>query len=261
MCTLFSVSRNNKVFAALNYDCHAKKGGTIYFQNAGRKTCGFMLTSRFGRLFPFEGMNQDGLYIGQTAVPVIKRRASFRKPYLSTSIIPSVLEKFSTVDRAVDEITSRSVFFAARFGFAMFHFMIADADGASAIIEFINGIQVVRKKGDYQLMTNFYVTDPSVKWKNHVDGCGGYERFRKAESKLRSTDRITHETCADICRASVTQNFRYDGNLLNTLWSGVYDLANRDFRLYTGMNYEKPFRITLHEELKKGTEKISMDAI
>lgn len=259
MCTLFVATSGEETFACLNLDWHGNSTGTVHFRKAAGGGYGFLVASLFGRRFPFDGMNEAGLYIGQTAVPRIKRKFSATRPYFSTSIIPRILARCGCADEAIREIEARSVFFGSAAGLNMFHFMVADATGASAVIEFMDETVVVRKDGPFQLMTNFYLADPAILWKNHVEGCGGYERFSIAESMLKSLQRPTMESCAGICRASAMDDFHYDGKTMNTLWSGIYDLKNTTARFYVHKNYETPVDIDLRAELIKKNARIRMN--
>jgi hypothetical protein len=258
MCTLFVTTSAERAFACLNLDWHGNPAGTVHFRKAAGGGYGFMVTSLFGRRFPFEGMNEAGLYIGQTAVPRIKRKFSATRPFFSTSIIPRILARCGCADEAIREIEGRSVFFGSAAGLNMFHFMVADATGASAVIEFMDETIVIRNEGPFQLMTNFYLADPAILWKNHVEGCGGYERFSIAGSMLKSLQRPTMESCADVCRASAMDDFHYDGKIMNTLWSGIYDLKTTTARFYLNKNYETPLDIDLRTVLLMGNPRIRM---
>ncbi|MBN2078422.1 MAG: linear amide C-N hydrolase [Spirochaetes bacterium] len=259
MCTLFVATSEERAFACLNLDWHGNPAGTLHFRKAAGGGYGIMVTSLFGRRLPFEGMNEAGLYIGQTAVPRTKRKFSATRPYFSTSIIPRILARCGCADEAIREIEARSVFFGSAVGLNMFHFMVADASGASAVIEFIEDTIVIRKEGPFQLMTNFYLSDPSIRWKNHVEGCGGYERFSIAECMLRSMGHPTVESCAEVCRAAAMHDFHYEGKTMNTLWTGIYDLARKSARFYLRKNYESHYDIDLQKELSLGNGRILME--
>lgn len=258
MCTLFVATSGEQAFACLNLDWHGDPEGSVYFMKPAGNALGFMVTSLFGRLFPFEGMNEVGLYVGQTAVPRIRRKFRATRPYFSTSIIPRLLARCGCADEAIREIEARSVFFGSAFGLNMFHIMVADATGASAVIECMDETVVIRKEGPFQVITNFYLADPAILWKNHVEGCGGYERFSIAGSMLKSLERPTMESCADICRASAMDDFHYNGKIMNTLWSVIYDLKNTTARFYLNKNYETPLDIDLRAELLMGNARIKM---
>jgi|GEM_PF-6169575 len=258
MCTLYSLKKNDKVFTTLNFDWFGKPDGTVLFTQARKDRYAYMVTSQHGKYFPYEGMNDRGLYIGQTAVPAIKRNVSLTKPVFTTCILLPILRTCSTVEEAVAIIKSRSVIFGTTLGLSMFHCLIADETGNSAIVEFMDDTIIITAEEDYQLMTNFYVSNPEILWKNHVEGCGGYARYTIAEKLLKSAGDVSFDICMNIARAANTTDFTYDGNTLNTIWTGIYNLKDREMRLYYRMDYATYKTYNLMDEMRKGTRKIVM---
>lgn len=64
-----------------------------------------------------------------------------------------ILDNAKTVDEAIDELNNYNIMFHQ--GAA--HFMIADASGASAVIEFLDGkMNIVRNEKPWQVCTNLY---------------------------------------------------------------------------------------------------------
>jgi len=261
MCTLYSIKKNNKIYTALNFDWFGKPDGTVLFSQPHNNMHAFMLTSRYGKYFPYEGMNDKGLYIGQTAVPTIKRTISWTKPVFSTFIFKKILQTCSTVDEAISILKSRTIIFGTALGLAMFHCLISDETGNSAVLEFMDDVIIIYKKEDYQLITNYYLSNPEILWKNHVEGCGGYSRYDIADTLLQSTHDVTYDICMNISKAVNTKDFNYEGNTLNTLWTSIYNLKDREMRLYYRMDYSQYKTFNLLGEISNGTKNIQMSEV
>ncbi len=98
-----------------------------------------------------------------------------RNPVKSTSIMPHILETCTPVEEALEVLQFSSIIFSTLLGQVMFHVLVADAAGNTAIVEFMDKTRVITKEKDYLLMTNFYASDPAIPWNNHVEGCGIYD--------------------------------------------------------------------------------------
>lgn len=253
-CTLFNITGNDTTLAGYNFDWFSG-GGKIWFIPASKRGHGYFITTRFGRHFPYEGMNDHGLYACQTAVPVINSGFSFRKKWaFSTNIIIKIMERCTTLDEALALFESHSLIFGISLGFVMAHFMIVEPSGNSAVIEFLpGGNRIFRKEGTYQIITNYYLADPSIQWPNHVAGCGGYGRYETAERRLKCATDLSPGVLFDILKAAAMDDWRYDGRTWNTVFSNVHDLKRRESHIVYGKNYLNARCFLLDEELAKGT--------
>jgi hypothetical protein len=118
-----------------------------------------------------------------------------------------------------------------------FMLMFADKTGASAIIE---GDVVIRKKGRYQVITNFYQSE--VKDRNYP--C---ERYKIAIEMLKKNSGISVKLFRQILAA-----VHAEGEYVNTLYSNIYDLKKGLVYLYHFHDFANEVVIDLNEELKKG---------
>lgn len=261
-CTLFNISENDTTLVGYNFDWFSG-GGKIWFLPASKRRHGYFITTRFGRHLPYEGMNDRGLYVCQTAVPVIKSSFSFRKKWaISTGIIIKIMERCATLDEALTLFDAHSIIFGATFGLVMAHFMIVEPTGKSAVIEFLpGGNRVFRKEGPYQIITNYYLSDPSIQWPNFVPGCGGYGRYETAESRLKGAVDISPGCIFEILKDTAMNDWRYDGRTWNTVFSNVHNLNTREINIVYKKNYGKPGRFLLDEELWKGIHCYNMDEL
>ncbi|GAB3935816.1 hypothetical protein GCM10027614_11290 [Micromonospora vulcania] len=104
-------------------------------------------------LLPFDGMNERGLAVGLAADDAASYRPDPAKPTVgSVRILRLVLDRAATVDEAVALFTRHNLDFD---GGPPLHYLLADATGASAVIEFVDGaLRVERGTGRWQALTN-----------------------------------------------------------------------------------------------------------
>ena len=99
--------------------------------------------------------------------------------------------------------------------------MVADASGASAVVEYVDGRVRVISRGarPWQAMTNFVLTGAH----------GADHRYRTAAAALtRARGRVTPESTIDLLRR-VRQPI--------TRWSAAYDLRARKLHVVMGQKY------------------------
>ncbi len=165
-----------------------------------------------------DGMNEYGLAIAQNAAPPRQTPKDPNKPtLLSSQIIRLVLDRARDVNEAVALIRRCNVAFAG----TCVHFHIADASGASVVVEYGDGgIEVVR--GDSaRISTNFLLSeecDPDC-WRYRV-ASGLIDEVRAGTSFVEPM-RLLRATSQS-----------------NTIWSVVYNLSTGDIRLVMGRNYD-----------------------
>jgi Linear amide C-N hydrolases, choloylglycine hydrolase family len=179
---------------------------------------------------PFDGMNEYGLTIGMAAVD---EGAAVRRPGAPTvgslAVIRLALDKTRTVDEAVALLSSYEIDFS---GGPPLHYLIADATGASAVVEFVAGrVEVVRGTGRWQLMTNFHLSTASAltrqadwRWRT------GSARLDQAGGRLDPAGALSllHE---------VRQG--------HTQWSVAYDVRAGTAAIVTSQKYDRVHHASL----------------
>ncbi|UCD48988.1 MAG: linear amide C-N hydrolase [Phycisphaerales bacterium] len=166
-----------------------------------------------------DGMNECGVAIAQNAVPERNTPRDPNRPtLLNSQIMRLVLDYAKDVEEALTLIQQYNVEFVGPRG----HFHLADASGASAIVEYVDGgIAIVRDDGPWQISTNFLLSE-EIKpecW-----------RYRIACQTLKAAQgSMSQEQAMDLLKA-VKQN--------HTVWSVVYGLSTGQIRLAMGQDYE-----------------------
>ena len=165
-----------------------------------------------------DGMNECGVAISQNAVPERNTPKDPNKPtLLNSQIMRLVLDYAEDVEEALTLIQRYNVEFFGVHG----HFHIADASGASAIVEYLDGgISIVRVETPWQVSTN-YLFSEAVQ-----PDCW---RCNKAAEVLTASQGIASKEAAMDLLEAVKQD--------HTVWSVVYDLDSGDIHLAMGKDY------------------------
>ncbi|HET6548383.1 MAG TPA: linear amide C-N hydrolase [Solirubrobacter sp.] len=160
---------------------------------------------------PFDGMNERGVGVAMAAVPAARAPAGPRTTG-SLGVMRLVLDRAANVAEAVAIFRRTSVDFT---GGPALHYMVADATGASAVIEYVAGR--VRVLPGERVMTNFALSSHA-----RPD-----RRYETAAAALRR-GRLTASGALGLLRR-VAQPI--------TRWSAAYDLRARTLRVVMGRRY------------------------
>lgn len=104
-------------------------------------------------LLPFDGMNERGLAVGLAADNRATARPVPGRPTVgSVRILRLVLDNAATVDEAIAVFERYNLDFDDG---PPLHYLLADATGASAVVEFVDGtMRAQRGRGRWQALTN-----------------------------------------------------------------------------------------------------------
>jgi penicillin V acylase-like amidase (Ntn superfamily) len=184
---------DNKVVTARSMDWNTEIGtnlwifprGIVHTGEAGPNSIKW--TSRYGSLIASaydvstsDGMNEKGLvanllWLAESEYPNL----STGKPGLALSLWAQYfLDNFSTVQEAVDAIASEPFVVVTanvpgQDRLATVHLALSDPSGDSAIIEYINGKQVVHHDRKYQVMTNSPIFEKQLALEEYWREIGG----------------------------------------------------------------------------------------
>lgn len=179
---------------------------------------------------PMDGMNEKGLCV---AVLMIEDRPGFDqdtgKPDLTTTTaVRLLLDTAANVEEALSLLEQYDLHASAGM---MVHFAIADADGRSVAVEYIdNEMRVV----ETPIATNFYLT-PGEKY-----GVGTEESHRRYEIL---TETLRPSMSLDDVRDAMdsVSKHNFDSAFASTEWSIVFDQSGGEARYYHRENYERAY--------------------
>ena len=200
---------------------------------------GSITFNQIGREFPYGGMNEVGLVIEQmwlqeTQYPKPDQRAALT----DLQWIQYQLDNSRSVD---DVVASDTLIRISVFSISKLHFLVADAAGNVASIEFLNGRMIIHRDESmpYPVLTNC-TYDHSLDYKMSKDQKLNKQfnawtenssgRFAKAASLIERYDGA--QKIIDYSYAILDSVAQPN----STQWSVVYDITNRTIRYKTMEN-------------------------
>ena len=172
---------------------------------------------------PFDGMNERGLAVGMMAVPSAQAGRDSRKATIdSLAAIRLLLDKAQSVDEALSLFGAYNIDWGS--GPAL-HYLVADSQGNSAVVEFIDGqMEVLPGVQPWQVATNFVLSGHSPESARFQ--C---DRYATAYETLEQTQgRVSHEEAMALLE---------DVSQPTTMWSVVYDMSSGQIVVTMGRNY------------------------
>ncbi|HEU4861656.1 MAG TPA: linear amide C-N hydrolase [Chitinophagaceae bacterium] len=239
-CTTFFINKNGQMVFGRNYDwvtdagmvCTNLKGlSKTSMQTENGETIswvskyGSITFNQYGKEFPTGGMNEKGLVVELMWLDETKYPSSDKRPAIGVlQWIQYQLDNFTLIDEVI--ATDKKLRISPT-GTTPLHYLIADANGHAATIEFLNGKMVVHTGNDLTLpvLTN-NIYDESVKaYKNSsVNGNNSLERFSEACSMIQQLN------SGNDTKPLIDYSFDILGEVAQgdfTKWSIVYDITNK----------------------------------
>lgn len=185
----------------------------------------------FAPYVAFDGMNERGLAVGEMAVPA--RHKPLTDPDKitigDTHSIRMILDKATTVAEAVALLKEYNITYPT----LAWHYLIADRDGNSSIIEYVDGQMVeTRRDRNFQICTNYIVYNQSEQLKQ--DLCWRYKKAYK----------ILDEKDGDITQQEM-MNLMKDIAQVHTMWSVVYNMTTGEILVVPGKKYGNVYQFKL----------------
>lgn len=174
-------------------------------------------------LLPFDGLNERGLAVGMAADESAHATPDPAKPTVgSVRILRLVLDQAATVDEALAIFARHNIDFS---GGPPLHYLLADASGASALVEYTDGRQQVeRGAAPWRALTNVPLLGLDEEERRHDS------RYRRlADALSRSGGTVTEADAMGLLR-SVAQP--------HTRWSVTYDLSTGRMRVVAGQRWQ-----------------------
>ncbi len=190
-----------------------------------------------------DGINEKGFACGILEIKSkATKQSTGKKPIITTVALRAVLDKCATVDEAIELFASYDMHDSI---FINYHYQLADADGNSAIIEYVdNKMHVIRqqKKDECLALTNYFLTPGGD---NH-DG-RGMDRYEKIQATLKEADGVITEDEAMNLLSNVVLNYQHKTlkHQVITLWSAVYNCSKKEVLLCAGMDYETKYKLSV----------------
>ncbi len=208
--------------------------------------CGLMdrLNAAGAYISPFDGMNEKGLFISIALVKSEKVPVDPKKETISSVLmVRKILDNAATVEEALKIVNSYNIDF---FPGPHVHFLIGDANGDGAIVEFTSkGVKVIRKK-DPVFATNFTFYDKENN--TELDSlCWRYAKidsFFKEKEKVEVGDMLLLlKSVAQIGDKAFKTKW---GDILTTQWSAVYS-PEGFLRVCFGGDYNKIYTFKIEK--------------
>ena len=209
-CTMFTCTINGRTLVGNNEDWR-NPNTKMWFILPENGTYGIVYFG-FDNMSPQGGMNDQGLVFDYMATAPLEVKNSLHKKTYQGNLMHKVMRECASVEEALKLIDNYNLKY-----FQRFQVMIVDKSGDSAIIE---GDVIQRKKGSFQVCTNFYLS----KLKEGDDiPCDRY----KIATKMLSRNEVTVDAFRKIL-AAVHQ----EGDKGGTLYSNIYDVNRGLIYLY-----------------------------
>lgn len=232
-CTIFTASVGNTVLFGNNEDWDDKD--TRAWVEPATETNHGAVYFGFSDLWARGGMNDEGLCFDAASTPEVPMKPHPEKKHVM-SFGKRVLQQCATVEEVIQFVEDHDLSEARRA-----QFLFADKNGDSVVVcaGKKGEIEVIRKEGVYQVITNFIVTSP------HLGGypCWRYSTCVSMLKEIENENDLTVEYFTSILKA-VSRRF--------TAYSTVYDLKNGVIYLYSQHNFNQVAVLNLEDELKKG---------
>jgi hypothetical protein len=236
-CTAFMMSDGESVLVGNNED-YKIPYTRVWFVPAENEQYGRVYFG-YDNWAPQGGMNDQGLFFDFFTTKKLEIKLSKEKPKFPGPMIDTMLAKFATVEEVLDMFGQYNLEWMSKG-----QMFIVDKSGNAAIIE---GDDVIRKSGSYQVVTNFRLSKIPEDQRPCRWPAWSCSRYKKAERMLTESDTATVAHFRDILKATYRDNV-----IARTLYSNIYDLKKGLVYLYYLHDFDNEVVIDLNEELKKG---------
>lgn len=230
-CTTFCLARDGEALFGRNYDFEIGQGyvmtnhrGVVKTSMAGTLTWtakyGSVTFNQWGREFPMDGMNEAGLVIALMWLDETEYPRDDRPALRVLEWIQYGLDNFGSVTELLARIEETRIA-----GGTPLHYLVADATGDAATIEYLEGRLVVHRGS--ALPTAVLANDSYSRSIGHLQQLSGrrpsssssLDRFARASSMLRTTP-ATVNGAFEVLDSVAQRGW--------TRWSVVYDAKRRE---------------------------------
>jgi hypothetical protein len=237
-CTVFYAASGDLALAGNNEDSYGPLTRAWFIPASD---------GRYGRVYfgyddlgPQGGLNDQGLFFDGLSVPPQAPVASAQKPAFPGGPLAKIDEAMATSATADEAVAFFERYSAPELEAGQLFF--GDKAGNSAIVE---GDAVIRKRGSYQIATNFRQSE-------FPDPPYPCDRANTADERLSQAGRYSVELFRQILDAT------HQDHSAQTVYSQVYDLKKGLIYLYLFHDYQNGVVLNLADELAKGPHMASV---
>lgn len=258
-CTTFLLSRDGKHYFGRNYDWITGNGVVLVNARGLQKTSlkadgsktldwvskfGSVTFNQYGKENPTGGMNEKGLVVELMWLQEARYPGADSRP--AVDVLQWIQYQLDCSETVEDVIASDRVLRIASSGNAPLHYLVADAQGHAAAIEFLDGKMVVHKGADlpYPVLANTVYSEalqrtaPSAQQPARTFNDNSLARFATACSMVtRFKDPATTAAPVDYAFSILDKVAQGD----YTKWSIVYDISGRGIHFTTHDRRERKF--------------------
>ncbi len=186
------------------------------------------------------GMNERGLSFDSTSVPYTTPNLHNER---EQNLVPEIFN-CENISEVIDYKENHNVYHQE----GSVQSMYVDKSGESVVFNIgLDGeYDYFLSNDNFQLASNFYYGDP-LRGNPSSDAIRRYNAAEDEFNDMVSNGNITAITIKNILDAA-----HFEGPLVNTLYSNIFDLKNGDMYLFFFHQYEEVVRLNLTEELAKG---------
>jgi hypothetical protein len=197
-------------------------------------------------LSPQGGMNEAGLVFDGFATRAKPLRKSSHKPVFGPKVLVELMAECARVDDVLKFLDRHDLRTMERY-----MLMFADAAGDSVIVE---GDDVIRKHGRFQVVTNFYQSEDPT----------GKNAYGKGKACVRfeiATQMLSRRKQVDVAEARRVLDAVHVEGTSSTVYSNIYDLHARRIYLYDFHDFSNGVTIDLEKELRKGARVVELPSL
>lgn len=176
------------------------------------------------------GMNDQGLCFESFVTPFNLASFELFKPLLFKNPVDKLMQEYSTVEEVIEFIDSHNLFFL-NYILAFGQIFVVDQTGDAVIIE---GDDLIRINGDYQICTNFLQSNPSLG--NYP--CWRYEYLTTA---------FENDTTLSVPRFTSLLEYVQ----IYPQYSWIFNPNNLSLTVYHFHDFDQSIRFDLHQEFTK----------
>ncbi len=255
-CSTFCLARDGEVLFGRNYDFEIGQGYVMTNRRGVQKTStagtlqwvsryGSVTFNQWGREFPMDGMNEAGLVIALMWLEGSEYPRDERPALRVLEWIQYQLDNYASVDELLAHVEETRVS-----GGTPLHYLVSDASGDSATIEYLGGQLVVHTGAS--LPSANLTNDSYARSMDHLETFTGFGGSRSMPSSSSSLDRfartamLMRSSQATVPAAfSILERVAQQGS---TRWSVVYDATRREISWKTDrIRQQKSLRMNLLE--------------